>query len=235
MPAAGWDKNKMLDELRKPFFIIALVLMVFVVLIEIGSPWLLDLKVRNNFDRPGYGVQYLVFVDAFLLYVTVLIGLALIIPERIQGRVQGCVTLFVSFFGCLGIIGAIIFAFVFLMVLVTLLLAPIFGTAIYLGAYGDFDRTGANVTLSLLMVLKIGFCILLVLAHQRFLQNKSLVLLTLTSLLANIIISFLHNLVPLVLVSITDALGAIVVAILAVIWAIVFIVGSIIAVIRAIG
>ncbi|HEX8736438.1 MAG TPA: hypothetical protein VF721_14005, partial [Pyrinomonadaceae bacterium] len=210
-----------------------LVLMFIVVLIEVGSPWLMQVT-DKSFDRPGYGVQYLVFVDAFLFYVSLLIGLALIIPERIQGRVQGCVTLVVSFLGCLGIIGAIFTALIFLLLMVTLLLAPIFGTLAYLAIYGDFDRSGANITLSLIMALKIGYCILLILAHQRFLQNKSLVLLTLTSLLANIIISFLHNLVPGILVSITDALGAIVVAILALIWAIVFIIGSIVAIVRSI-
>ena len=223
----------MLDELRRPFFIIALVLMFLVVLVEIGSPWLQTVTTKD-FDRPGYGVQYLVFVDAFLFYVSLLIGLALIIPERIQGRLQGIATLIISFFGCLGIIAAIIFALIFLLVLVTLLLAPIFGTIAYLAIYGDFDRSGANITLSLIMLLKIGYCIFLVLAHQRFLQNKSLVLLTLTSLLANIIISFLHNFVPGVLVSITDAVGAIVVAILALIWAIVFLIGSIIAIVKSI-
>ncbi|HEX8369209.1 MAG TPA: hypothetical protein VF604_11765 [Pyrinomonadaceae bacterium] len=223
----------MLDELRRPFFIIALVLMFLVVLVEIGSPWLQTVTTKD-FDRPGYGVQYLVFVDAFLFYVSLLIGLALIIPERIQGRLQGIATLIISFFGCLGIIAAIIFALIFLLVLVTLLLAPIFGTIAYLAIYGDFDRSGANITLSLIMLLKIGYCIFLVLAHQRFLQNKSLVLLTLTSLLANIIISFLHNFVPGILVSITDAVGAIVVAILALIWAIVFLIGSIIAIVKSI-
>ena len=223
----------MLDELRKPFFVIALVLMFIVVLIEVGSPWLMHVT-DKSFDRPGYGVQYLVFVDAFLFYVSLLIGLALIIPERIQGRVQGCVTLVVSFLGCLGIIGGIFTALIFLLLMVTLLLAPSFGTLAYLAIYGDFDRSGANITLSLIMALKIGYCIFLILAHQRFLQNKSLVLLTLTSLLANLIISFLHNLVPGILVSITDALGAIVVAILALIWAIVFIIGSIVAIIRSI-
>lgn len=223
----------MLDEIRKPFFIIALILMLCVVLIEAGSPWML--KVTNkNFDLPGYGIQYLVFIDAFLFYVSLLIGLAFIIPERIQGRIQGIITLIVSFFGCLGIIAAIIFALVFLLLLVTLLLSPIFGTAAYLGIYGGFDRSGANITLSLIMTLKIIFVIFLILAHQRFLQNKSLVLLTLTSLIATLIISFLHNFVPGVLVSITDTIGAIVAAILALIWAIIFIIGSIIAIIKAI-
>lgn len=207
--------------------------MLVVVLIETASPWL-NIFTASEFNRPGYGVQYLVFVDAFLFYVSLLIGLALIIPERVQGRVQGVVTLIFSFFGCLGSCSAIIFAFVFLLILITLLLSPIFGTAAYLAMYGDFDRSGANVTLSLIMVLKIGFCVFLILAHQRFLQNKSLVLLTLTSLIANLIISFLHNFGPGILTSITDAIGAIVVAIMALIWAIVFMIGSIIAIVKAI-
>lgn len=223
----------MLDELRRPFFIIALAIMLVVVLIETASPWL-NIFTASEFNRPGYGVQYLVFVDAFLLLVSLLMGLALIIPERVQGRVQGVVTLIFSFFGCLGSCSAIIFAFVFLLILITLLLSPIFGTAAYLAMYGDFDRSGANITLSLIMVLKIGFCVFLILAHQRFLQNKSLVLLTLTSLVANLIISFLHNFGPGILTSITDAIGAIVVAIFALIWAIVFIIGSIIAIVKAI-
>ncbi len=223
----------MLDELRKPFFIIALVIMLCVVLVETASPWMMTVS-NESFDLPGYGIQYLLFIDSFLFYVTLLIGLALIIPERIQGRVQGCVTLIFSFFGCLGIIVAIILAFVFLILLVTLLLAPIFGTIAYLAVYGDFDRSGANITLSLIMFLKILFVVFLILAHQRFLQNKSLVLLTLTSLIATLIVSFLHNLVPGILVSITDTIGALIAAILALIWAIVFIIGSIIAIVKAI-
>ena len=223
----------MLDELRRPFFIIALAIIFLVVLIEIGSPWLIN-AADKEFDRPGYGIQYLVFVDAFLLYVSLLIGLALIIPERIQGRVQGFATLILSFFGCLGIIIAIIFALVFLLLLVNLLLAPIFGTAAYLAIYGNFDRSGANITLSLIMTLKIVFVVFLILAHQRFLQNKSLVLLTLTSLIANLIVGFLLNFVPGFLVSITDTVGAIVVAILALIWAIIFIIGAIISVVKAV-
>ena len=223
----------MLDELRKPFFIIALVIMLCVVLVETASPWMMNVS-NESFDLPGYGIQYLLFIDSFLFYVSLLIGLALIIPERIQGRVQGCVTLIFSFFGCLGIIVAIIFALVFLILLVTLLLAPIFGTIAYLAVYGDFDRSGANITLSLIMFLKILFAVFLILAHQRFLQNKSLVLLTLTSLIATLIVSFLHNLVPGILVSITDTIGALIAAILALIWAIVFIIGSIIAIVKAI-
>ena len=81
--------------------------------------------------------------------------------------------------------------------------------------------------MTLLMTLKIGFAICLVLANQRYLQNLGLDLLIVTSLIATIIIGFLHSFVPGLLVSITDAIGAIVVAIIAIIWAIILLIGSI--------
>lgn len=228
----------MLDELRKPFLVIALVLILLVVIVEASSSLLLDLGTPGaaslDAKTPGYGISYLAFLDTFVFYITLLIGLGMIIPERVQGRIQGIATVIVSFLGCLGTIFAIITCLVMLIIMVTLLLAPIFGTIAYLAIYGHFDRTGAAVTLSLIMMLKLGFVVCLLLAHQRFLQNKGLVLIVLTSLLANLIISFLHNFVPGILVSITDAIGAIIVGILAVIWAIVLLIFAIISIVKAI-
>jgi hypothetical protein len=83
------------------------------------------------------------------------------------------------------------------------------------------------------MALKIGFVVLLVMAHQRFLENKGLVLIILTSFLATIILSFLHGIVPRFLVSITDDIGAIIIAILAAIWSLFYLIGAIPAVIKA--
>jgi hypothetical protein len=223
------------ERLRRPFLIIALVLIFLVVLVEsVSFLWISSGSVGLDAETPGYGITYLAFLDFFVFYLTLLISLALIIPERIQGRVQGCVTLLVSFFGCLGTIVAIFVCLAVLILMVALLFAPIFGTIAYFAIYGDFPRGVAAATLSLIMLLKLAFCVCLILAHQRFLQNKGLVLIILTSLLANIIISFLHNFVPLPLVSITDAIGAIVVAILAVIWALVLLIGAIISIIKAI-
>lgn len=228
----------MLDELRKPFLIIALVLILLVVLLEACSGFLLDLGTPGTsslgVETPGYGITYLAFLDGLVFYTTLLIALAMVIPERIQGRVQGCATAIVTFLGCLGTIFAIIMCLIMLIIMVTLLLAPIFGTIAYFAIYGHFDRSGAAVTLSLIMTLKLGFVICVVLAHQRFLQNKGLVLIVLTSLLANLIIVFLHNFVPLPLVSITDAIGAIIVGILAVIWAIIMLIFGVIGAVKAI-
>jgi hypothetical protein len=110
-----------------------------------------------------------------------------------------------------------------------------FGTIVYLIIFGFFDRTGANVTLSLLMMLKLAFAACLILAHQRFIQNKGLVLIILTSLAANIIVSFLYGLVPVPLVSIIDSIATIVVFVLVVLWAVFFLVGSIVAVVKAVA
>jgi hypothetical protein len=110
-----------------------------------------------------------------------------------------------------------------------------FGMIVYLIIYGFFDRTGANVTLSLLMMLKLAFAACLILAHQRFIQNKGLVLIILTSLAANIIVSFLHAIVPVPLVSITDGIAAIVLFVLVIVWAAFFLVGSIVAVVKALA
>jgi hypothetical protein len=82
--------------------------------------------------------------------------------------------------------------------------------------------------------LKLGTCVSLVVAQQRFLQAKSLVLMMATSLVAILIIGFLHNIVPLFLVSITDAIAAIIIAILALIWAIVLLIMAIVAIVKLI-
>src|SRR5205823_3915511 len=94
------------------------------------------------------------------------------------------------------------------------------------------NRAGADIALSLIMLLKLGFSGSLVLAQQRFLESKRLVLLILTSLLGNVIVSFLHGIVPGLLVSITDAIAAIIIGIVAVIWGIILLIGSIISIIK---
>jgi hypothetical protein len=216
----------MLESLRKIPFVIALICISLTVLVEVGSSIV-------NVGVPGKGIPAMAFLDGLVLYTTLLMGLALIVPDRVQGRVQGIATLIVSLLFLLGDIVMIIAAFVLLILMVTLLLAPIFGTIAYFILYASFNTDGARVALSLLMTLKLAFAVCLVLAQQRFLQNKGLVLIILTSLLANIIVGLLQGLVPSFLVSITDDIAAIIVGILAAIWAVVFLVGSIISVVKA--
>lgn len=219
----------MLDTLRKPFFVAALVAVLLVVLVELGSAGIAAL----DLETPGLGVSYLALLDGLLLFSMALMGASLLIPERVHGRIQGIIT-FV--FALLMLITAVLLIFIaiqLLTLMVALFLAFPFGTAIYSATYGTFSVGAARTTLGILMTLKIAFAVLLLLAHQRFLQNKGLVLIILTSLLANVIVSFLHGFVPGLLVSITDAIGAVVVGILAAIWALTFLIGSIPAIVKA--
>jgi hypothetical protein len=253
----------MMDRLRTPFLLLAVILSLIIVLIETGTalPGVLrsnqvpiqafqlptqSTAVSNlNSDQkkvltqlsqqdrpPGSGVPDLALLDSIVLFTVALMGSALVLPERLQGRIQGIATLLFS----LLLIGFAIWQIFFVLALLTLMIALLlsfpFGTIIYLIIYGSFNRAGADVVLSIIMLCKLGFALSLVIAQQRFFQSKGLVLLILTSLLGTVIVSFLLGLVPGFLVSITDAIAAIIVAIIAVIWGIILLVGSIISIVK---
>ena len=242
-----------MGKLRVPFFVIAIVAAGLVVLVELGSSLLIGGRDATTTalgqaaalgadvpggthaaQPPGLGIPYLALVDVILLYTVALMGAGLLVPDRVHGRIQGIVTLIGAIILILLALVLLVVAIVELILMVTLLLAFPFGTIAYLIIWGSFPRGDAAVVLSLLMFLKFVFVGALLLAHQCFVQNKGLVLLTATLLVCNIVVAFLHGLVPGFLVSILDRLAAIVVAIVAIIWAIVLIVGSIVSVITAI-
>lgn len=168
------------------------------------------------------------------LWTTGLFSLSLLVPDRIQGRVQGVATLVFSVVLLLVTVVLLVVAFVELTVMVSLFLAAPFGTLAYLAVWGFFPVGDAAVLLGLVLLLKLVWAGLLLLAQPRFLQNKGLVLLALTTLLCTVALEFLHRLVPVILVSITDDLGALVLAAVAAIWALVLLVGSIPAIVKAV-
>lgn len=187
---------------------------------------------HGEMDTPGQGIPSLAILDGLLFFTVALLGLALLVPERIYGRVQGIVTLLVSIGVLLGAIVLALKTIVLVFVMIGLLLAASFGTIAYLAIWGSFQVKAAQATLGVLLLLKIAFGVCLLLAQPRFLQNKGLVLLVLTSLLANVVVSFLIGFPPRILASITDVIGAIIVAVLAAIWAVVFLVGSIVSIVK---
>lgn len=185
-------------------------------------------------DIEGFGIPMLQYVDGVLLFALALIGLGLLLPATMQVKIQGCLTFI---FGIIILLAALVLVFVILaklIVMVSLLLSFPFGTIAYFFIYADFPRDASIALLSFLLSLKILLAILLILAHQRFLENLGLVLMVVTSLVANIIVSFLHGIVPGFLVSITDAIAGIIVLIIAIIWAIILIIGGIISLITLI-
>jgi hypothetical protein len=241
-----------MERLRTPFFIVAMVAAALILVVELGAPYLFgvnadpaqfaaqaaDLGVSvpaggHVGAPPGIGIPYLALVDVIIVFTVGLMGLGMLIPERVQGRLQGVVTLIFAIVLILTALVLLIVAFLKLILMVTLLLAFPFGTIAYLIIWGFFARGEATVILSLLMFLKLVFAAALVAAQQRFIQNKGLVALILTSLVANVVVAFLQGIVPIILVSITDAVAAIILAIVAIIWGIILFVGSLFAIVNA--
>lgn len=226
-----------MDKLRTPLFIVALAIMLAVVFVEAGSSGLVKTFLpaqASDTKVAGFGVKYLALMDGLVLFTVVLMGTSLLAPERIHGKLQGVGTLIVSIIVIIVGIFLIFAAFAMLMLMISLFLAAPFGTIVYLAKFSHFARGEVAATLSSMMFLKIAFSVCLVFAHQRFLQNRGFVIIIVTSLIASIIVSFLHGLAPLFLVSITDAVAGIVVAIIAVIWGIFFLIGSIPAIMKAV-
>ena len=217
----------MMDSLRKPLFIVAVILLVLAVLIELGSGFYI-----GTTESPGYGIRYLAILDGLVLFTIGIITAPLLIPASVVGRVQGIISFLFSLLMLIGAIVMIVAAIGLLVLMISLFMAVPFGTVVYLAKFAEFDTGLAAATLGIIMSLKLAFAGFLVFSHQRFLENKGLVLIILTSFLATIIISFLHGLVPSFLVSITDNIAAIITAILAAIWALFYLIGSIPAIIK---
>ena len=185
-------------------------------------------------EPPGLGIPYLALIDGLLAYSLLLMVLSQVISQHLLGKLQGIASLVISILLIVGGIVLILLAFAKLLLMISLFLATPFGTIAYLAVWGSFPKTAAAVILSLILALKIGASVCLGIAQQRFLQNKGLVILLALSLVATIVVSFLHALVPGPLVSITDALAAIVVGIIAVIWAIVLLVYAVLSIVMAV-
>ena len=216
-----------MDRLRTPFLIIAVVLVVLIVLIELASLGFIGNVSTTDLPTPGLGIAYLALVDGIVLFTLGMFGLALAVPARVIGTVQGVVTFISMLLLLIASIVLIFVAITFLMLMVTLFLAVPFGTIAYFAAYADFDVGPARATLGVLMLLKVATVVCIFLAQQHFLEVRGLVMLFITFLVANLLVSFLHGIVPMFLVSILDAIAAIIVAILGAVWALTKLIGSI--------
>src|SRR5262249_19946334 len=152
-------------------------------MVELGS-WAASAFGVSNV---GKGIPALALLDGLVLYATVIIGIALLVPERVQSKVQGIVTLVFSFLLLLACIKVIFVDLALLILMVSLLMSVPFGTMAYFAIWADFPVDTAAAALGVLMTLKIAFAVCLVLAQQRFLQNKGLVLIIVTSLVCNLV------------------------------------------------
>jgi hypothetical protein len=250
-----------MTELRKPVLIAVFVVAVVAILVELGSSLfihgttdLTELTARflaaglppsqaltaaqyaqSHSGPPGIAIPYLALVQTVLAYNLGLMVVGLLIPDHVEGKLEGIVTLVLSFLFVLGAIALTLLALTKLLVMVSMFLAAPFGTIAYLAIWGSFNTTGAAIALSFIMLLNLAAAAGLPIAHQGFLKNKGLIAIVLTVLLCVLLTTFLHGLVPFILVSITDALAAVVIGVIAIVWGIVILVGAIIAVVFAVA
>jgi hypothetical protein len=229
--------------LRRPLFIAAVIVAAIVVLAEValafvvsnpGSAGAAAVRVDESADPPGSGIAALALVDGLLLFTVLMLGLSLLMPLRAYGRMQGIVTLVVTFLWILASFVLAMLAFVQLMLMIGLFVAVPFGTAAYLAIWGGFPVGAAAAVLGLLLLMKIVFGVLLVLAQPRFLRVKGLVILVLLSVVLQLVLGFIHGFLPRPVVAIGDQFWAIVVSIVALVWALIMLIGSIPAIVNAV-
>jgi hypothetical protein len=241
-------------ELRRPFFLAAVIVALLVVLAELGLSIVVSVSspqvapeaytameldpptagIEDTSDPPGAGIASLALLDGLLFFTVLMLGLSLLMPLRLYGRVQGIVTLIVTILWIVAGLILTLLALAKLMLMIGLFVAFPFGTAAYLAIWGGFPTGAAAAILATLLLLKIVFGVLLVIAQPRFLRVKGLVILVLLSVLLQLVLGFLHGLLPGPVVSIGDQFWAIVVGVVALIWALIMLIGSIPAIVNAI-
>lgn len=220
-----------MDRLRVPFFLAAFAALALALLVELAASELLARLTGDRLDpeTPGLAINYLAIFDGLLFYTFCLNALSIAFPKKAVAVGQIIANVVLSFFAFLGSIPLILIALTLLILMVSLLVAVPFGTIAYVAAWGHFATGAAAATLLIAMALKIAFCIFAALSHQRYLQNKGLLVLAGVSILFTWIVGFLHAFPPGFLVSIADAIGALVLAIVGAVWLLVLLIASIIA------
>lgn len=227
-----------MSDSRKPLVLAMFVVVAVALLLELGtSVWIsgaiVEAAAPTSGARPGLGIPSLALVDGLLLVtVTVATLTALGVNAALVGRVQGIglgIAAVVVFLIALPLLFA---AIGLLMLMVGLLLSVPFGTAIYLASWGNFPRGAAAATLGALLLFKLVAAGCFLLGFAEALKSRAVVLVFASSIGLTFLLIVLHGLVPRPLVSITDTVGAIVAFVLAMIWAIVYLIGAIRSIVR---
>lgn len=218
-------------NIRPLFFVLAALTILLVVVFELSTIAFLRNTVGDS--APGLGGPYLALLDGIILYTIILMAIGHFDFKAQTARIASVVTLILSFIGVFGALLMIIAAFVAIFLMLGLLLAAPFGTIAYFATYADFPKGVAVGALSFIMVLKLFFLVMLALTDLGYLKNKGLVILVALSLLATWLTSFLIALPPGFLSSITDAVGALITAVIAFVVLIVMFIMSIVAVYRS--
>ncbi|MEO1575197.1 MAG: hypothetical protein AAFU65_09585 [Pseudomonadota bacterium] len=216
-----------MDRLRTPFLVVAVIALFLAVLVETSSAAFLTRATGEALKAPGIGIAMTALMDGIVLFNFIMVLMAVVIPPRVMGVLQGIVTFVVMLLTLLGGIAALLYAIGLLILMVTLLTAVPIGTIAYMAAYVPFASGAAAATISVILFLKVLALVMIFIAQQRFLQVKSLVFLLACSFLVTFVVSLCHSLAPGPVDSIADAVGGIVAGVIALIWALVKLIGAI--------
>jgi hypothetical protein len=157
----------------------------------------------------------------------------LIIDRSAVAKVRGPAFAIVAILMILSAITILVKALVSLIVMIALLLSIPFGTIIYMILYAGFDTSAASLALHALFALKVACFVCIIAASGYFIANIGLVFLFGTSVILQLVINFLYSFPPRFLLAIADRIGAILVSIVAIIWALIAGIGGIIAFAKA--
>lgn len=227
-----------MSKAKLAFFIIGALALFLATLLEFGSTSLLSPLGSDPAlpeQSPGIGIFALFFIDVVLAYNLFLIGLDFLPTRAAFARIQGVITLVLSVLLLLFTFFVFVLGtFTMLMLMLGLLMSPPFGTLAYFAIWGDFETGQAKFILGVVMLFKLGGALAIVLSNPSFLKNKGFVALFACSVGATFLLGLLHAFPPFFLVSITDAVGAIVAGIVGAFWMGYNAFGAIFAVIRAV-
>jgi hypothetical protein len=221
-----------MPNVRMPFFVLAVLSMALVVAVELATLGLLRNAAGTPESLPGLGGPYLVLLDGVLLYFVIVASLGYFRFKARVAEAAAVASLILSLLGVVVSLLLIVAAFLAIMLMLGLLFAAPFGTLAYLDVYASFPKQRAIAALSFIMLLKVFFLFMLALTHPGYLKIKGLVILAGLSMLATWLTSTLIAWPPGFLSSITDAVGALVTAVIAFVWLIVTLIFSIFGIVR---
>lgn len=191
-----------------------------------------DEQSRDAERPPGLALPALALLDGLLAWTGFLFATATVMAQGWHSRLRAVATVVV----CLAVIGtavAMLLAAVGkLTLMLSLLLAAPFGTIAYLAVYGGFNSGAVLAMLGAATLCRALFIGLLLVASWRYLENKTLMLLTGTGFLGGFVVGGLFALLPGILHSVGDAVSAIVLAVLGLVWAVVLLLMSLPALIK---
>lgn len=223
-----------LARVGRPLLIVAAVVAWLVVGAELGSRLFLPVPALGG-AKPGVAIPMLALVDVFLALKLTTLALDVYLPKvalplaPVLHVVAGLLALIAGFLLALAML-------VLLLLLVGLFLAVPFGTLAYMAAFGSFNRGGAAATLTGILIAKLVAYALVfaVLPNALRMPKKFLVPFALFAGVG-LLVSLLHGLVPIFLVTITDALAALVLAVVGLAFGLVMLVLNLVPTVKSAG